>query len=68
MTSSINSSESEQGSHAGQSAVSRNTARSNRSVFLHAAAVADIPSPADGPVRPGGPSGDEPPRGPSGNR
>lgn len=46
LTSSINSSESEQGS---QSAVSRNTARSNRSVFLHAAAVADIPSP-DGPV------------------
>lgn len=62
MTSSINSSESEQGSHAGQSAVSRNTARSNRSVFLHAAAVADIPSPADGigSVRPSansGPSG-----------
>ena len=49
LTSSINSSESEQGSHAGQSAVSRNTARSNRSVFLHAAAVADIPSPADEP-------------------
>ena len=46
LTSSINSSESEQGS---QSAISRNTARSNRSVFLHAAAVADIPSP-DGPV------------------
>lgn len=62
LTSSINSSESEQGSHAGQSAVSRNTARSNRSVFLHAAAVADIPSPADGigSVRPSvnsGPSG-----------
>ena len=46
LTSSINSSESEQGS---QSAMSRTTARSNRSVFLHAAAVADIPSP-DGPV------------------
>jgi hypothetical protein len=44
LTSSVNSSESEQGSHAGQSAVSRNTNMSNRSVFLHAAAVADIPS------------------------
>lgn len=44
VTSSVNSSESEQGSHAGQSAVSRNTQASNRSVFLHAAAVADIPS------------------------
>lgn len=44
LTSSVNSSESEQGSHAGQSAISRNTARSNRSVYLHAAAVADIPS------------------------
>ena len=44
LTSSVNSSESEQGSHAGQSAVSRNTNMSNRSVFLHAAAVADIPT------------------------
>ncbi len=45
LTSSVNSSESEQGSHAGaQSAVSRTTLASNRSVYLHAAAVADIPS------------------------
>lgn len=50
LTSSINSSESEhgsQGSHAGQSGVSRGTnlsASSNRSVYLHATAVADIPS------------------------
>lgn len=51
LTSSVNSSESEQGSHAGQSAVSRNTARSNRSVFLHAAAVADIPSPGPEVIR-----------------
>ncbi len=51
LTSSINSSESEQGSHAGQSAISRNTARSNRSVFLHAAAVADIPSPGGETLR-----------------
>ena len=53
LTSSINSSESEQGSHAGQSAISRNTARSNRSVYLHAAAVADIPTPDN--IRPAGP-------------
>ena len=52
LTSSINSSESEQGSHAGQSAVSRNTARSNRSVYLHAAAVADIPTALDAPRAP----------------
>merc|ERR1719318_1543569 len=43
LTSSVNSSESENG----QSAISRATgasAASNRSVFLHATAVADIPS------------------------
>jgi len=50
LTSSINSSESEhgsQGSHAGQSGVSRGTNlsnASNRSVYLHATAVADIPT------------------------
>ena len=49
LTSSINSSESEQGSHAGQSAVSR---MSNRSVFLHAAAVADIPTTLEIVTRP----------------
>jgi hypothetical protein len=54
LTSSINSSESEhgsQGSHAGQSGVSRGTNlsnASNRSVYLHATAVADIPSSKDG--------------------
>ena len=57
LTSSVNSSESEQGSHAGQSAVSRNTNMSNRSVFLHAAAVADIPSAELAPA--GRPSGGE---------
>ena len=54
LTSSVNSSESEQGSHAGQSAVSRNTNMSNRSVFLHAAAVADIPTAEMTGSRPGG--------------
>jgi len=47
VTSSVNSSESEHGSGAGQSALSRGTAQSaqsNRSVYLHATAVADIPS------------------------
>merc|ERR1719410_2084938 len=51
VTSSVNSSESEHGS-AGQSAISRATNQSNlsnRSVFLHATAVADIPS-----AKPGG--------------
>jgi len=46
VTSSVNSSESEHGS-AGQSAISRGTNQSNlsnRSVFLHATAVADIPT------------------------
>merc|ERR1719495_918385 len=46
VTSSVNSSESEHGS-AGQSAISRGTNQSNqsnRSVYLHATAVADIPS------------------------
>ena len=43
VTSSLNSSESEQGSLP-QSAGSRGTAGSNRSVFLHATAVADIPT------------------------
>jgi len=46
VTSSVNSSESEHGS-AGQSAISRATNQSNqsnRSVYLHATAVADIPS------------------------
>ena len=49
VTSSVNSSESEHGSGAGQSAISRNTNQSNmsnRSVYLHATAVADIPSAA----------------------
>jgi len=64
LTSSINSSESEhgsQGSHAGQSGVSRGTnlsAASNRSVYLHATAVADIPSSKDG--RPVGDSKENP--------
>ena len=51
VTSSINSSESEHGSGAGQSAISRATnqsAASNRSVYLHATAVADIPSAKPG--------------------
>ena len=52
LTSSVNSSESEQGSHAGQSAVSRTTLASNRSVYLHAAAVADIPSAGPAPRPP----------------
>jgi len=50
VTSSVNSSESEHGS-AGQSAISRATNQSNlsnRSVFLHATAVADIPSAKPG--------------------
>merc|ERR1719412_2553934 len=52
VTSSVNSSESEHGS-AGQSAISRATNQSNlsnRSVFLHATAVADIPSAKPGSV------------------
>lgn len=51
LTSSINSSESEQGG-APPSAISRATSAqsaSNRSVFLHAAAVADIPCAGDRP-------------------
>ena len=44
VTSSINSSESENG----QSAISRGTNQSNRSVYLHATAVADIPSAKTG--------------------
>ena len=51
LTSSVNSSESERGSHAGQSAVSRATDASRRSVYLHAAAVVDIPSATDRPSR-----------------
>ena len=52
LTSSVNSSESERGSHAGQSAVSRAaTDASRRSVYLHAAAVVDIPSATERPSR-----------------
>ena len=51
LTSSVNSSESERGSHAGQSAVSRATDASRRSVYLHAAAVVDIPSANERPSR-----------------
>ena len=51
LTSSVNSSESERGSHAGQSAVSRATDASRRSVYLHAAAVVDIPSTSERPSR-----------------
>ena len=56
VTSSVNSSESEHGS-AGQSAISRATNQSNlsnRSVFLHATAVADIPSAKPGSGAGGG--------------
>ena len=51
LTSSVNSSESEQGG-AAPSAISRATSAGQRSVFLHAAAVADIPSTGDRPPPP----------------
>ena len=56
LTSSINSSESEQGAGAaaaggGRRAASAGAANGQRSVYLHAAAVADIPSSEGRPVQ-----------------